>query len=55
MAPWIIKGTMDGDAFDAYIRNVGVPELRAGTVVICDNLATQHNKATAEALQNVGC
>jgi len=38
IAPWVIKGAMDGEAFEAYIRNVLAPELRSGTVVICDNL-----------------
>lgn len=30
---------MDGDAFAAYIRNVLVPELKPGNLVILDNLA----------------
>ena len=54
IAPWIIKGAMDGEAFEAYVRNVLAPELRPGTVVICDNLATHYNKAAAEALRDVG-
>ena len=53
IAPWIIKGAMDGEAFEAYVRNVLAPE--SGTVVICDNLATHYNKAAAEALRDVGC
>ena len=40
IAPWVIKGAMDGEAFAAYIREVLAPELEPGTVVICDNLAT---------------
>ena len=43
IAPWVIKGAMDGEAFEAYVRNVLVPELQPGTVVICDNLATHYN------------
>jgi hypothetical protein len=27
IAPWVIKGAMDGEAFGAYIRNVLAPEL----------------------------
>ena len=34
MAPWVIKGAMDGEAFAAYIEHVLVPELEPGTVVI---------------------
>ena len=46
---------MDGEAFEAYIRNVLAPELQPGTVVICDNLATHYNKAAAAALREAGC
>jgi len=41
IAPWVIKGAMDGEAFAAYVEQVLVPELEPGTVVILDNLATQ--------------
>ena len=46
---------MDGDAFAAYVREVLVPELQPGTVVICDNLATHRNKEAAAALKAHGC
>ena len=55
IAPWVIKGAMDGEAFAAYIREVLAPELLPGTVVICDNLATHRNKDAAQALKDVGC
>jgi transposase len=55
IAPWVIKGAMDGEAFEAYVRNVLAPELQPGTAVICDNLATHYNKAAAAALRDVGC
>jgi len=38
--PWVIKGAMDGLAFAAYAKQVLVPSLTPGTVVILDNLAT---------------
>ena len=43
IAPWVIKGAMDGPAFTAYVEKVLVPELSPGTVVILDNLATHRN------------
>jgi len=55
IAPWVIKGAMDGPAFAAYIREVLVPEIAPGTVVILDNLATHRNKEAAEALRAHGC
>ena len=38
IAPWVIKGAMDGPAFAAYVREVLVPEIEPGTVIILDNL-----------------
>lgn len=55
IAPWVIKGAMDGPAFAAYIREVLVPEINPGTVVILDNLATHRNKEAAQALRDHGC
>jgi transposase len=55
IAPWVIKGAMDGPAFAAYIREVLVPELVPGTVVILDNLATHRNAEATQALRAVGC
>lgn len=55
IAPWVIKGAMDGAAFNTYVREVLVPEIKPGTVVICDNLATHRNKEAAEALRAHGC
>lgn len=45
IAPWVIKGAMDGSAFAAYIREVLIPEIEPGTLIILDNLATHKNKA----------
>ncbi|WP_433989113.1 IS630 family transposase ISPye35 (plasmid) [Pseudoseohaeicola sp. NH-UV-7] len=55
IAPWVIKGAMDGAAFTAYVEKVLVPELSPGTVVILDNLATHKNDEAATALRNAGC
>ena len=46
VAPWVISGAMDRDAFDTCIEKVLIPELEPGSVVILDNLAT-HNSDTA--------
>lgn len=55
IAPWVIRGAMDGPAFAAYIREVLVKEIAPGTVVILDNLATHRNKEAAQALRDHGC
>ena len=55
IAPWVIKGAMDGAAFAAYVREGLVPEIEPGTVVICDNLATHKNVEAAASLRAHGC
>ena len=55
LAPWMIKGAMDRDAFDTYIEKVLAPELKPGTVVILDNLATHKSEKAAAALKAKDC
>ena len=38
VAPMVLDGPMNGDAFRAYVEQVLVPELNKGDVVIMDNL-----------------
>lgn len=46
---------MDGSAFAVYIREVLVPDIAPGTVVIFDNLATHRNKEATQILRDHGC
>ncbi|PIL19003.1 transposase ISSpo6 [Puniceibacterium antarcticum] len=55
IAPWVIKGAMDGPAFAAYVEKVLVPELAPGTVVILDSLATHKNATAAKAMRDAWC
>lgn len=55
VAPWVIKGAMDGPAFVAYIRDVLIPEIEPGTAVVLDNLATHRNKEAEALLRAHGC
>ncbi len=55
IAPWVIKGAIDGAAFAADVEKVLIPELDPGTVVILDNPATNKKAVAAKAMQNAGC
>lgn len=46
---------MNGPAFATYIREVLVPEIAPGTVVVLDNLSTHRKKEAAAALEPRGC
>jgi transposase len=45
----VIEGATDSDVFREYVRQVLGPTLRAGDIVVCDNLAA-HRDAEAQKL-----
>ncbi len=53
-APMLLDGAMDGDAFEAYVRQVLVPTLRPGDVVIMDNLSVHKRPAVRVAIEAAG-
>jgi transposase len=53
-APMVLDGPMKGPAFLAYVRQALVPSLRAGEVVIMDNLAPHRSAAVRNAIQGAG-
>lgn len=55
IAPWIIEGAMNGEAFATYVETQLAPALEPGTVVILDNLSTHRNARAARALSGQGC
>ena len=55
VAPWVIAGAMDRDAFDTCIETRLAPAPEAGTVVIPDNLATPKSPRAAAALKERRC
>ncbi|MGG9998457.1 IS630 family transposase [Pseudovibrio ascidiaceicola] len=55
IAPWVIPGAMNREAFQVYIEKVLIPELCTGDVVILDNLATHRSDKAARLLKDKGC
>jgi transposase len=54
-APMVVDGAMTGDLFVAYVKQVLVPTLRAGDVVVMDNLVCHKRVAVRQAIEGVGC
>lgn len=54
VAPWIINGAMDGEAFDAYVLTQLAPSLKPGDVVILDNLNVHKSPRAAKAITERG-
>lgn len=52
MAPMLLDGAMDGDAFLAYVEQVLVKELAPGDVVVMDNLPAHKVSGVRKAIEN---
>lgn len=50
-APMVIDGPINRDAFQTYIDQVLVPELRPGDVVVMDNLSSHKGPAVRRAIE----
>jgi transposase len=53
-APRVIDGAVTGDLFVAYVRQVLVPTLRPGDVVVRDNLACHQRAEVRAAIEAAG-
>lgn len=54
IAPFVLDGPMDRVAFTEYVRQVLVPELRPGDVVILDNLPGHKGEEAARLVHACG-
>jgi transposase len=53
-APLVIDGAVNGAVFLAYVRQQLVPTLRAGDIVVLDNLSAHKVAGVREAIESVG-
>ena len=53
-APCVIDGPINGLSFFAYVEQILIPTLRAGDIVIVDNLGSHKAKRIRTALRAVG-
>ncbi len=54
IAPFVLDGPINRDAFEAYVAKVLVPELRPGDVVIMDNLSSHKGPRVREMIERAG-
>ena len=54
VAPMVLDGPINRIAFQAYIEQVLVPELRPGDIVVMDNLSSHKGSAVRQAIEAVG-
>jgi transposase len=53
-APLVLDGAINGDVFLAYVKQVLVPTLRLGDIVIMDNLSSHKRVGVRAAIESVG-
>ena len=53
-APCVFDGPINGESFLAYVRQALVPTLRAGDIVVMDNLGSHKSRAVREAIRAAG-
>jgi transposase len=53
-APTVVDGAINGDLFEAYVRQQLVPTLRPGDTVVMDNLSSHKRAGVREAIEGAG-
>lgn len=54
VAPLVLDGPVNGPAFQAYVEQVLVPELKRGDVVVMDNLSSHKGAGVRSAIAAAG-
>ena len=54
VAPMVLDGPINSVAFQAYVDQVLVPELRPGDIVVMDNLGSHKGAGVREAIEAAG-
>jgi transposase len=54
LAPFVLSGPINRDAFETYAEKVLVPELRPGDIVIMDNLSSHKGPALRVMIEAAG-
>lgn len=54
-APLVVDGSVNGDVFEWYVREILCPTLTPGQVVVLDNLSAHHREAVKTLIEMRGC
>jgi transposase len=53
-APWLLNGPINGESFLIYVRDVLLPTLRQGDIVVMDNLGSHKAKVIRQLIRSAG-
>ena len=54
IAPFVLDGPINREAFETYVEKVLVPDLRSGDIVIMDNLSSHKGPRVREMIETAG-
>jgi transposase len=54
IAPFVLSGPINRDAFEVYVERVLVPELRPGNIVVMDNLSSHKGPRVRAMIEAAG-
>jgi len=54
IAPGVFDGAINGELFLAYVEQILLPTLKAGDIVIMDNLSSHKKAAVRRAIEQAG-
>jgi transposase len=54
VAPFVLDGPINRNAFETYVERVLVPELRKGDIVVMDNLSSHKGRRTTQMIEAAG-
>jgi transposase len=54
IAPWVLDGPINRDAFEVYIEKVLIPDLRPGAIVVMDNLSSHKGPRVRHMIEASG-
>ena len=54
IAPFVLDGPINREAFETYVEKVLVPDLRSGDIVIMDNLSSHKGSQVREMIETAG-
>ncbi len=54
IAPWVLDGPINRDAFETYVAKTLVPEPRPGDIVVMDNLSSHKGPRVRQIIEAAG-
>jgi len=55
IAPFTFQGGCNKEVFNCWLKNIILPELTKGTIIVMDNAAFHKSTTTKEIIENAGC